>query len=197
MKCICLFNIFKYFKNRKAAKEFEKECKAAFEEIQCCMTKRVNTSFWIIAYNNGDDSRVSQLNQELIDYIEKHPELESAAYVNLKSPNLQFYLDEAGVRAFKEVLIKFFGEEEVEDMYARLSKENQDARIYFEELKRFKKMTLQELHKEEAEWSELTADGLAHMLNTQVSEHIKKKHLEIQENMLKLIRFELKRRENL
>lgn len=192
-----MFNIFKYIKNRKAAKEFDKECKAAFEEIQCCMTKRVNTSFWIIAYNNGDDSRVSWLNQELIDYIEKHPELESAAYVNLKSPNLQFYFDEAGVRAFKEVLIKFFGEEEVEDMYVRLSTENRLARIYFKELESFKKMTLQELHKEEAEWSELTADGLAHMLNTQVSDNIEQTHSEIQENMLKLIRFELKRRENL
>ena len=192
-----MFNIFKYIKNRKAAKEFEKECKAAFEEIQFCMTKRVNTSFWIIAHNNGDDSRVSWLNQELIDYLEKHPELESVAYINLKSPNLQFYLDEAGVRAFKEVLIKFFGEAEVEDMYVRLSTENRLARIYFKELESFKKMTLQELHKEEAEWSELTADGLAHMLNTQVSENIEQAHSEIQENMLKLIRFELKKRENL
>lgn len=192
-----MFNLFKYIQSRKAAKKFEKECKAAFEEIQCCMTKRVNTSFWIISYNNGDDSRVSWLNQELIDYLQKHPELESFAYVNLKSPNLQFYFDEAGVRAFKEVLIKFFGEKEVEDMYVQLSTENRLARIYFKELESFKKMTLQELHKEEAEWSELTADGLAHMLNIQVSEHIEPTHLEIQENMLKLIRFELKRRENL
>lgn len=192
-----MFNIFKYIKNRKAAKKFDKECKAAFEEIQCCMTKRVNTSFWIIAYNNGDDSRVSWLNQELMGYLEKHPELKSVAYVNLKSPNLQFYFDEAGVRAFKEVLIKFFGEAEVEDMYVRLSTENRLARIYFKEFESFKKMSLQELHKEEAEWSELTADGIAHMLNTQVSEHLEQTHLEIQENMLKLIRFEIKRRKAL
>lgn len=158
-----------------------------------CCPMYVDLTKWIIYYHDGDPSHVDWLNQDLADYVDEHEGLYMYVAVNLKTKS--FNLDEIGIQKLRDVLIKFFGEQEVDNMYEYLKYYNLKARKYIDERTYIETMDLEDLYDYRKMWQDFTVEEVIE--NLKDSDDVgaaQELHDELQSNILKMIDYYIKQR---